>query len=214
MRASKWTFPDAQKRIKSTLEWRREFKPELIPPDEVRIESETGKMYVRPFYILSKSDLTYFPIATRSILNGFDRDGRPILYMRPGRENTETGPRQLRHLVWCLFVCLLSPLLLWLIECCVDRERAKDLMPPDQESLVIIVDYKSTTLRTNPSISVARKVGFGRILGWWRNFNINYNRSWISSNNTIAKRSVEHSSSTFLCSSASSTKGFHRFWIQ
>lgn len=117
MRASKWTFPDAQKRIKSTLEWRREFKPELIPPDEVRIESETGKI----------------------ILNGFDRDGRPILYMRPGRENTETGPRQLRHLVWCL-------------------ERAKDLMPPDQESLVIIVDYKSTTLRTNPSISVARKV--------------------------------------------------------
>lgn len=31
-------------------------------------------------------------------------------------------------------------------------------MPPGQESLVIIVDYKSTTLRTNPSISVARKV--------------------------------------------------------
>lgn len=32
-------------------------------------------------------------------------------------------------------------------------------MPPGQESLVIIVDYKTTTLRTNPSISVARKVG-------------------------------------------------------
>jgi len=32
-------------------------------------------------------------------------------------------------------------------------------MPSGQESLVIIVDYKSTTLRTNPSISVARKVG-------------------------------------------------------
>ena len=59
--------------------------------------------------------------------------------MRPGRENTETSPRQLRHLVW------------WL-------ERAKDMMPPGQDSLVIIVDYKSTTLRTNPSIGVARKV--------------------------------------------------------
>ncbi|KAG5721958.1 CRAL-TRIO domain-containing protein C23B6.04c [Termitomyces sp. T112] len=116
-RASKWNFADAQKRIKATIEWRREFKPDLIPPDEVRIESETGKI----------------------IINGFDRDGRPIIYMRPGRENTETSPRQLRHLVWCL-------------------ERAKDLMPPGQESLVIIVDYKSTTLRTNPSISVARKV--------------------------------------------------------
>ena len=31
-------------------------------------------------------------------------------------------------------------------------------MPHGQESLVIIVDYKTTTLRTNPSISVARKV--------------------------------------------------------
>ncbi|KAG6840267.1 hypothetical protein C0991_007823 [Blastosporella zonata] len=116
-RASKWNFADAQKRIKATIEWRREFKPDLIPPEEVRIESETGKI----------------------IINGFDRDGRPIIYMRPGRENTEVSPRQLRHLVWCL-------------------ERAKDLMPSGQESLVIIVDYKSTTLRTNPSISVARKV--------------------------------------------------------
>ncbi|KIM47652.1 hypothetical protein M413DRAFT_439323 [Hebeloma cylindrosporum] len=117
MRAVKWNLAEGKKRIKATLEWRREFKPDLIPPDEVKIEGETGKI----------------------IINGFDNDGRPIIYMRPGRENTETSPRQLRHLVWCL-------------------ERAKDLMPPGQESLVIIVDYKSTTLRTNPSISVARKV--------------------------------------------------------
>ena len=41
---------------------------------------------------------------------------------------------------------------------CFFRERAKDLMPPGQESIVILVDYKSTTLRTNPSISVASKV--------------------------------------------------------
>ncbi|KAJ3501403.1 hypothetical protein NLJ89_g9352 [Agrocybe chaxingu] len=117
MRAAKWNLPDAKKRIQATIEWRREYQPDLIPPDEIRIESETGKI----------------------LINGFDKDGRPIIYMRPGRENTETSPRQLRHLVWCL-------------------ERAKDLMPPGQESLVILVDYKSTTLRTNPSISIARKV--------------------------------------------------------
>ncbi|KAJ3821702.1 CRAL TRIO domain-containing protein [Lentinula raphanica] len=116
-RASKWHLQDAKKRIKNTMEWRREFKPELIVPDEVKIEDESGKI----------------------LINGFDKDGRPIIYMRPGRQNTETSPRQLRHLVWCL-------------------ERAKDLMPPGQESLVIIVDYKTTTLRTNPSISVASKV--------------------------------------------------------
>ncbi|TFY54908.1 hypothetical protein EVJ58_g8578 [Rhodofomes roseus] len=117
MRAAKWNFEDGKKRIKGTLEWRREFKPDLIPPDEVQIEAETGKI----------------------TLNGFDNQGRPIIYMRPGLENTETSPRQLRHLVW------------WL-------ERAKDMMPLGQDSLVIIVDYKSTTLRTNPSISIARKV--------------------------------------------------------
>ncbi|EMD32668.1 hypothetical protein CERSUDRAFT_87973 [Gelatoporia subvermispora B] len=117
MRAAKWNLEEAKKRLRNTISWRREFKPDLIPPDEVKIEAETGKI----------------------ILTGFDLDGRPILYMRPGRENTETSPRQLRHLVW------------WL-------ERAKDFMPPGQESLVIIVDYKSCTLRTNPSISVASKV--------------------------------------------------------
>ncbi|KAH9058264.1 CRAL/TRIO domain-containing protein [Lactarius vividus] len=117
LRASKWKLDDARKRVKGTIEWRREFKPELIPPEEVKIEAATGKI----------------------ILTGFDVDGRPIIYMRPGRENTETSPRQLRHLVYIL-------------------ERAKDLMPPGQESLMIVVDYKSTTLRTNPSISVARKV--------------------------------------------------------
>lgn len=46
MRAAKWNLTDAKKRIKATIEWRREFKPDLIPPDEVKIESETGKMWV------------------------------------------------------------------------------------------------------------------------------------------------------------------------
>ncbi|KAI0082133.1 CRAL/TRIO domain-containing protein [Panus rudis PR-1116 ss-1] len=117
MRAAKWNFEEAKKRIKATMEWRREYKPDLIPPHEIKIEDEGGKI----------------------IINGFDKDGRPIIYMNPGRQNTETSPRQLRHLVWCL-------------------ERAKDLMPPGQESVVILIDYKTTTLRTNPSISTARKV--------------------------------------------------------
>ena len=83
--------------------------------------------------------------------------------MRPGRENTETSPRQLRHLVYVLYVRASSRT--QQSKRFADkgnskstRERAKDLMPPGQESLMIIVDYKSTTLRTNPSISVARKV--------------------------------------------------------
>lgn len=49
MRAAKWNSADAEKRIKATLEWRREYKPDLIPPDEVKIEAQTGKMCVGPF---------------------------------------------------------------------------------------------------------------------------------------------------------------------
>ena len=44
MRAAKWKMPDAKNRIKGTLEWRREFKPELIQPGDVSVEAETGKM--------------------------------------------------------------------------------------------------------------------------------------------------------------------------
>jgi hypothetical protein len=44
MRAAKWQMPNAKQRIKHTMEWRREYKPELIAPDDVGIEAETGKM--------------------------------------------------------------------------------------------------------------------------------------------------------------------------
>lgn len=37
-----------------------------------------------------------------SIITGFDMDARPIIYMRPGRENTQTSPRQIRHLIYNL----------------------------------------------------------------------------------------------------------------
>ncbi|WRT69865.1 uncharacterized protein IL334_006856 [Kwoniella shivajii] len=117
MRAAKWKMDDAKKRIQGTIEWRREYKPELIQPDDVGIEAETGKI----------------------VLSGFDFDSRPILYMRPGRENTERSPRQIRHLIYHL-------------------ERALDLMPPGQEQVAIIVDYKSATSQSNPSIAVARQV--------------------------------------------------------
>ena len=99
MRASKWNLRDAETRIKATLEWRREYKPDLIPPDEVKIESETGKMYVQYLSLRSRS-----LIQLHRIISGFDNDGRPIIYMRPGRENTQSSSRQLRYLVWCLYV--------------------------------------------------------------------------------------------------------------
>lgn len=44
MRASKWNIGNAKTRIKSTIEWRREYQPELIKQTDVAVEAETGKM--------------------------------------------------------------------------------------------------------------------------------------------------------------------------
>jgi hypothetical protein len=55
MRAAKWNQKDAEKRIRGTLEWRRDFKPDIIPPDDVKIESATGKMCVLECLLVYRS---------------------------------------------------------------------------------------------------------------------------------------------------------------
>lgn len=125
LRATRGDLKGSKRRIlvrrpsftQETLEWRRSYKPEIIPPDEVAPEAETGK----------------------HVLCGFDKEARPILYLRPGRENTKTSPRQIRYMVWSL-------------------ERGINLMPPGQETLTIIVDFHGASLSTMPSLSTARHV--------------------------------------------------------
>lgn len=38
-RAAKWKMDNAKERIKGTIEWRREFKPDMIRPDHVKVVS-------------------------------------------------------------------------------------------------------------------------------------------------------------------------------
>lgn len=64
LRASKWKLDEARKRIKATIEWRREFQPELIPPDEVKIEAATGKMWVH--FPTIPSQRSSHPFGTRA----------------------------------------------------------------------------------------------------------------------------------------------------
>lgn len=100
-----------------TLLWRRSFKPDIIVPSEVKIEGETGK----------------------HLLSGFDNDGRSILYLTPGRENTKPSDRQIKYLVWGL-------------------ERAIDVLPPGQGKLTLVIDFKNASQSQNPSVSTALKV--------------------------------------------------------
>ncbi|KAL4779371.1 CRAL-TRIO domain-containing protein [Aspergillus varians] len=73
----------------------------------------------------------------KQVLLGFDIHGRPCLYLLPSNQNTEKSDRQVQHLVFML-------------------ERAIELMPPDQETLALIVDYSQTKSGQNASIGQAR----------------------------------------------------------
>ncbi|KAI8638790.1 CRAL-TRIO domain-containing protein [Parasitella parasitica] len=80
MRARKWDFEAAKNMLENTVKWRREFKPDQLDADMIRLEAETGKMY----------------------FSGFDKAGRPLWIMKPRNENSKDSDRQVKHIVFCL----------------------------------------------------------------------------------------------------------------
>ncbi|GAA5976469.1 hypothetical protein JCM5350_001700 [Sporobolomyces pararoseus] len=123
LRATKWDYLQALKRAEETLVWRREYNVEGMQEGEVSKEGETGK----------------------ELVFGFDNDKRPVLYMHPYRQNTQTGPDQIKFVVWCL-------------------ERALDLTPatdPATEMLCLCIDFGANLKDTKSqptTLSQARKV--------------------------------------------------------
>lgn len=65
LRATKFSYTDALRRCEEIAVWRREFGVEALSAEMVSGEAETGK------------ELVY----------GFDKQSRPVLYMRPNRQN-------------------------------------------------------------------------------------------------------------------------------
>lgn len=128
LRATKWITKDAIERIEGTLAWRREFGLSKLNQSEntlndsvVLPENETGK----------------------EVILGFDNDTRPCLYLKPGRQNTKTGPRQIQHMVYML-------------------ERVIDFMPPGQDALALLIDFKASPVATVstkiPPVGTGRQV--------------------------------------------------------
>jgi hypothetical protein len=66
--------------LSETIAWRNEFKPESVTAADVLMQGCTGKVYV----------------------HGVDREGRPIIVMRPGYENNPGHPDNLKNLVYTL----------------------------------------------------------------------------------------------------------------
>ena len=117
LRATKWDVATAQKRLESTLIWRREYGVDGFTAEFIAPENETGKQ----------------------VILGYDIDCRPCLYLNPSKQNTERSDRQINHLVWML-------------------ERVLELAPAGQESLALLVDFKSSSTSSNPSMAQAKQV--------------------------------------------------------
>lgn len=77
----------------------------------------------------------------KQIILGFDDEARPCHYLNPGRQNTESSHRQVEHLAYML-------------------ERVIDMMVPGQESICLLINFKSSKSRSNtsPPFAIAREV--------------------------------------------------------
>jgi len=77
----------------------------------------------------------------KQIIFGYDIAARPCLYLNPGRQNTSVSPRQVQHLVFMV-------------------ERVIEFMVPHQETLALLINFKSSKSRSNtaPGIGQGREV--------------------------------------------------------
>ncbi|XP_057531161.1 uncharacterized protein LOC130809406 [Amaranthus tricolor] len=118
LEARNWNVDKAKKMIEETLKWRDTYKPEEIRWPEVAHEGETGKV---------------------SRANFHDREGRTVLIMRPGKQNTNSGEGNVRHLVYMLENAILN-------------------LPEGQEQMVWMIDYTGFSMSTSVSIKTARDI--------------------------------------------------------
>ena len=130
LKATKWHVKDAIDRILGSLAWRREFginhlgeeNGDEVTSDLVAVENESGKQVVL----------------------GYENNARPILYLKPGRQNTKTSHRQVQHLVFML-------------------ERVIDFMPIGQGSLALLIDFKEySDVPKVPANSKIPPIGVGK----------------------------------------------------
>ncbi|KAL9245864.1 hypothetical protein vseg_019466 [Gypsophila vaccaria] len=116
--ARSWNVDKAKKMLEETLKWRASYKPEEIRWHEVAHEGETGKI---------------------SRANFRDREGRTVLIMRPGKQNTTSPEGNIRHLVYML-------------------ENAILHLPEGQEQMCWLIDYTGFSMSTNVSVRTARDI--------------------------------------------------------
>ena len=128
LRARAWNLKKALKMFSATARWRARTRPERIRWRDVAAEGATGKQY----------------------LAGTDKEGRNVLVMRPGRENSKEHAGNIRFLIYTL-------------ERATWREKPEDDHPlgshveHHREKLVLLIDFTGWTLATAPPMRTSRE---------------------------------------------------------
>ena len=128
LRARGWNLKKALKMFATTARWRAKTRPERVRWRDVRAEGATGKQYVA----------------------GTDKEGRRVLVMRPGRENSKEHAGNIRFLIYTL-----------------ERATWRDTPESDpplgshvehhREKLVLLIDFTGWTLATAPPMRTSRE---------------------------------------------------------
>ncbi|KAG6424922.1 hypothetical protein SASPL_115345 [Salvia splendens] len=116
LEARSWNIEKSKKMLEESLRWRSSFKPEEIRWSEVAIEGETGKVFRANFH---------------------DRQGRTVLILRPGLQNTTSLDNQMKHLVYLI-------------------ENAIANLPEGQEQMAWLIDFTGWSISNNVPIKSAR----------------------------------------------------------
>jgi hypothetical protein len=118
LRANSWNLDEAKKSLLCTLDWRFSYKPHLIDPSSVEEESLTGKNYI----------------------NGYDKEGKAIIYLRNHLENSSNYARMARFLVFTIEAAI--------------KKMEKQM--PHQEKIVFICDFKNLSATNSVPLPVSK----------------------------------------------------------
>lgn len=122
LRARNWDLDLAEALIRKTGTWRRDFGFSKIfteSMDEIAQEASFGDIYVR----------------------GYDKLGRPALYLKPGREGFNAEPAAVKYLVYCVERAI----------ACVEKQAKLGQLrvPPEDpvaRKFVLLVDFQGVGL--------------------------------------------------------------------
>ncbi|CAH9067369.1 unnamed protein product [Cuscuta europaea] len=118
LEARNWNVEKAKKMLDETLKWRLMYKPEEIRWIEVAQEGETGKAFKANFQ---------------------DRLGRPVLIMRPGKQNSSSAEGCIRHLVFLM-------------------ENATVNLAEGQEQMSWLIDFYGWSMSKSTPMKLAREI--------------------------------------------------------